>query len=345
MRRVFLNGTLIIALYSPLFPYFSNRHRLDFLTIRFLRRNLPTLYSRDECSLSARLAMISYRYSTCLLLCLLNGASAAWGDVSTRPFWTEQAMFRFGDELFFTGRGSCAPTAEEGRQRAYESAVQEVLNYTQLPRLTGVPIETQMLFEEPNSSGCPSGTVSVWRLLRIPELMIDTLVKRARQMPRLLPPKADPILQPVRDLTLRVGMNREEIHERFGLPRAVMMRRGSREVQYEYARFGLTLTVDEDGKLLRWRLDAPQSATASRLMPLDWPSQGKDLPSKNGPNHEPPLDLTDRLRELEERTHQELKDDAKAICARRWPRNSTLQSICEPYEYEHLRIIESQGRR
>ena len=51
-------------------------------------------------------------------------------------------------------------------------------------------------------------------------------------------------------------MKREEIQERFGLPRAVIMRRSSREVQYDYTRFGLTLTVDEDGKLVRWRLDA-----------------------------------------------------------------------------------------
>ena len=50
-------------------------------------------------------------------------------------------MFRFGDELFFTGRASCARRAEDGRQKAYEAAVQEVLNYTQVRRLTGVPIE------------------------------------------------------------------------------------------------------------------------------------------------------------------------------------------------------------
>ena len=147
-------------------------------------------------------------------------------------------MFRFGDELFFSGRASCAATAEDGRQRAYESAVQEVLNYTQLPRLLGVPIETQMLFEEPNSAGCPSGTVSVWRLLRISELTLDTLAQRTHRLPRVSQPKADPILQPVRDLTLRVGMKREEIQERFGLPRAVIMRRSSREVQYDYTRLG-----------------------------------------------------------------------------------------------------------
>src|SRR4051812_24278826 len=101
------------------------------------------------------------------LLCLVALPAIVRSDASTRPFWTEQAMFRFGDELFFTGRASCAHRAEEGRQKAYEAAVQEVLNYTQVRRLTGVPIETQMLFEEQGATGCPSGTVTVWRLLRI----------------------------------------------------------------------------------------------------------------------------------------------------------------------------------
>ena len=287
----------------------------------------------------------AYGWVLTIAFCIIGGPFEVWGDASTRPFWTEQAMFRFGDELFFSGRASCAATAEDGRQRAYESAVQEVLNYTQLSRLLGVPIETQMLFEEPNSAGCPSGTVSVWRLLRISELTLDTLAQRTHRLPRVSQPKADPILQPVRDLTLRVGMKREEIQERFGLPRAVIMRRSSREVQYDYTRFGLTLTVDEDGKLVRWRLDAPQSATASRSVPVDWPPQPKEAAPKTTPNREPPLDLTDRLRELEERTHQELKDDAKVICARRWPRSPNLQTTCEPYEYEHLKVIESQGRR
>jgi hypothetical protein len=251
-------------------------------------------------------------------------------------------MFRFGDELFFTGRASCAPRAEEGRQKAYEAAVQEVLNYTQAPRLTGVPIETQMLFEEHGEAGCASETVTVWRLLRIPEVPLDALAKRARQSIRQILPETDSTFQAVRDLTLRVGMNREEIHERFGQPRSVIMRRSTRDVQYDYARFGLMLTVDEEGNLLRWHLAAPQSATASRTAPVDWPPQPKEPTLKNNPNLEPTLDLTDRLRGLEARSHHEFKEDAGIICSRRWPRDPALQRTCEPYEYEHLRHIEQQ---
>jgi hypothetical protein len=285
---------------------------------------------------------IGYWFMLVALPCLPELPNAAWSDVPTRPFWTEQAMFRFGDELFFTGRASCSPRAEEGRQKAYEAAVQEVLNYIQAPRLTGVPIETQMLFEESGARGCPMETVTVWRLLRVPEAPLDALAKRARQSVRPSLPETDSTFQAVRDLTLRVGMNREEIHERFGLPRSVIMRRSSRDVQYDYPQFGLMLTVDEAGALLRWRLAAPQSATASRTSPVDWPLQPKELTLKSAPNLEPTLDLTDRLRGLEARSHHELKEDAAIICSRRWPRDLTLQRTCEPYEYEHLRHIEQQ---
>jgi hypothetical protein len=285
---------------------------------------------------------IGYWFMLLALPCLLELPTAAWSDEPTRPFWTEQAMFRFGDELFFTGRASCSPRAEEGRQKAYEAAVQEVLNYTQAPRLTGVPIETQMLFEEHGAIGCPLETVTVWRLLRIPEAPLDALAKRVRQSVRQILPGTDSTFQTVRDLTLRVGMNREEIHERFGQPRSVILRRSTRDVQYDYARFGLMLTVDEEGNLLRWHLAAPQSATASRTSPVDGLPQPKEPTLKSNPNLEPTLDLTDRLRGLEARSHHELKEDAGIICSRRWPRDPILQRTCEPYEYEHLRHIEQQ---
>ena len=65
-----------------------------------------------------------------------------------RPFWTEQALFHFGDDVFFTGRASCAPNVEEGRQRAYRAAVQEVKNFAQVQEVGGFPLDTQMVFED-----------------------------------------------------------------------------------------------------------------------------------------------------------------------------------------------------
>jgi hypothetical protein len=57
---------------------------------------------------------IGYWFMLVALPCLLELSTAAWSDEPTRPFWTEQATFRFDDELFFTGRASCSPRAEEG---------------------------------------------------------------------------------------------------------------------------------------------------------------------------------------------------------------------------------------
>lgn len=277
------------------------------------------------------------------ILSLIDLPPGAWSDESSRPFWTEQAMFRFGDELFFTGRASCAQHAEEGRQKAYEAAVQEVLNYAQSPKLIGIPIETQMLYEEHATSGCQSGGVTVWRLLRIPEVALDALAKRASRAAQVQA-EIEPTYPVIRDLTLRVGMTREEIHERFGQPRSVILRRSNRDVQYDYARFGLTLTVDEGGRLIRWHLAAPESATASRPSTLNWPPPPKEPAPRGEFNREPTIDLTDRLRRLETRSHQELQEDARVICSRRWPRDADLQQTCEPYEYEHLRVIEKQDR-
>jgi hypothetical protein len=115
-------------------------------------------------------------------------------------------------------------------------------------------------------------------------------------------------------------------------------------MRYDYARFGFMLTVDEEGNLLRLRLAAPQSATASRTSPVDGPPQPKEpaFKSNANSNREPTIDLTDRLRQLEMRGHQELKADAGIICSRRWSRDPGLQRTCEPYEYEHLRQIEQQ---
>ncbi len=58
-----------------------------------------------------------------LILCLSLLFPLPTRAADNRPFWTEQALFHFGDDVFFTGRSSCAPSIEEGRQRAYLAAI------------------------------------------------------------------------------------------------------------------------------------------------------------------------------------------------------------------------------
>src|SRR5438105_14728576 len=114
-------------------------------------------------------------------LCMVGATSIAVDlhAASNRPFWTEQAMFRFGEDMFFTGRATCMASAEEGRQRSYNAALQEILNYTRTKEVVGIPIETQMIYEENDSDSCRSRQVSVWRLLRAPASRLDKLNRMA----------------------------------------------------------------------------------------------------------------------------------------------------------------------
>ena len=60
--------------------------------------------------------MRKYRFGLGSLAILISFGSAplpVLANATTPPFWTEQAIFRFADDLFFIGRASCAGTPEE----------------------------------------------------------------------------------------------------------------------------------------------------------------------------------------------------------------------------------------
>src|SRR3982750_4908247 len=123
---------------------------------------------------------------------------SAWADSTSRPFWTERAMFQVGEDIFFVGQSSCAPSAEEGRQRAFVQAMQELLNYAPSSTASGLSVDTQMVFEEADSSGCPIGPVSVWRLLRIDTGRVAQLTAH---MPRRMRPEETQPASPPLPLT------------------------------------------------------------------------------------------------------------------------------------------------
>ncbi len=83
-----------------------------------------------------------------------------------RPFWTEKSSFIEGDDLFVVGVASNSKTVEEARKQAFENGKLELMNFAQVTSLEarGLVVETQMTFEEPQ----PNGTVTVYRLLRVP---------------------------------------------------------------------------------------------------------------------------------------------------------------------------------
>lgn len=268
-----------------------------------------------------------------LLTVSLFAASTATA-AENRPFWTEQASFHFGDDIFFTGRASCAPTMEDGRQRAYVAAVQEVKNFTRAQEIAGFPLDTQMIFEDPHPPDCPTGLVTVWRLLRAPRTALETLTKRAGpgRQTDLSPILAQ--IHAIRNLTPRVGMLRDEVWNRYGLPRSILAHPDRGELVWDYSQFGLTIVFNQDDVLTRWRLNGPHprsSEDPSNVPQPDKPSE-KDLPA---------IDLTARLQQLEEQQDLDRHRQAQRYCALRFAdvpeQVRPKQGSCEQREYERLK--------
>lgn len=251
-----------------------------------------------------------------------------------RPFWTEQALFHFGEDVFFTGRASCAPNVEEGRQRAYLAAVQEVKNFTRAQEIGGFPLDTQMIFEDSHPTDCAPGSVTVWRLLRAPRTALDGLARRGNTGQ---PADMSPILAQVaavRNLTPRVGMLRDEVWNRYGLPRSIWARPEKGELIWDYAQFGLTIVFNQEDVLTRWKLTGPNARSSEDTAPPSQPDaiSWKDLPA---------IDLTARLRQLEEQQDLERRHEAQRYCALRFAEVPDTvrptQGTCEQREYQRLK--------
>lgn len=310
---------------------------------------IPRITISNGCyrmTLLARWALIS--------LGVVGAISAAVSlqAASNRPFWTEQAMFRFGEDMFFTGRATCVASAEEGRQRAYNAALQEILNYTRTKDVIGVPIETQMLYEEGDSDNCRrSGQVSVWRLLRAPASRLDKLNRMASQQAysQDLQTARSGVSGKVQDLTPKIGMYKDDAFELFGQPKTISTVRNPTEVQWEYPRFGFMLIFDTNGYLTRWKLTGPKTSQLgdesdphrkSEFVGLE----GSVDPSKKKKVEEEAIDLSVRLEKMQlESKHREKETDAVRHCERAYPRDTQLQSLCIQYEADKRKHLSLPG--
>ncbi|TKB71856.1 MAG: hypothetical protein E8D46_17190 [Nitrospira sp.] len=87
-----------------------------------------------------------------------------------------------GDDIFVVGVATKARSFEEGRKQAFEQGKIELMNYAQITSLEaqGLVIETQMTYEEPN----PEGTVTVYRLLRVPAAKLVAIQGRLNEQAR-----------------------------------------------------------------------------------------------------------------------------------------------------------------
>ena len=121
-------------------------------------------------------------YSVVLLAITLLPASALPAGHENQPFWTEKSAFVEGDDLFVVGVATKARSFEEGRKQAFEQGKIELMNYAQITSLEaqGLVIETQMTYEELN----PEGTVTVYRLLRVPAAKLVAIQGRLNEQAR-----------------------------------------------------------------------------------------------------------------------------------------------------------------
>ena len=224
---------------------------------------------------------------------LLIGSASA--EPLTRPIWTEQAMFQFGNDSFFVGQSSCAKTSEEGRQHAFRRGVQELLNYAQVRDVSGLYVDTQMVFEEIDSPGCPHNTVTVWRLLRVDTGRLAKFVATSHRLKN--GERVQPSPTP-RQHALSIGMSRDEIFDRFGLPASITLHHNNGST-WEYRRFGFVVAFDRQMAVKGWTISEATVQSRSR-------STVQSLPV---PSDAPTVDLTPRLRDLE----QVRQDSAHAV--------------------------------
>lgn len=99
-----------------------------------------------------------------LLITFQLTPSISYANTEQRPFWTEQSSYTLGNTLYTIGVSTHSPSVEAGRQAAFTNGLAEIRNYAQVENLDGLLVETQMTFAEPQGDG----TVSIWRLLRVP---------------------------------------------------------------------------------------------------------------------------------------------------------------------------------
>ena len=114
------------------------------------------------------------------------------------------------------------------------------------------------------------------------------------------------------------------------------------EALWEYPQFGLTLVFDHEDTLKRWKL-----ASGKRDLGLNVSGASASDKRREAGLHLPAIDLTDRLRELEERQDDNLRQQAKLYCAIRFPGSQEMFALqrvhCEQREYERSKFPQRQN--
>lgn len=147
-----------------------------------------------------------------VLFAALASASPVLAASANRPFWTEKTSFIEGDELFVVGVASHIHAPEEGRQKAFDHGKLELMNFAQVTDLEarGLIIETQMTYEETN----PDGTVTVFRLLRVPVAKLVAIQGNLQAQGRAQEKALDQARQELRSLQESLAQKQQDLEMR-----------------------------------------------------------------------------------------------------------------------------------
>ena len=107
----------------------------------------------------------------CILLLIFSNNLLA---SSVKPFWTEKSSYIEGEYLYVVGVATNAASIEKGRSIAFENGKQEIMNFSQLSKIEGVTVETQMTFEEETGNG----KYNVYRLMFVEYNKLNSLISK-----------------------------------------------------------------------------------------------------------------------------------------------------------------------
>ena len=107
----------------------------------------------------------------CILLFLFSNNLLA---NSIKPFWTEKSSYIEDRYLYVVGVATNSVSIEKGRNLAFENGKQEIMNFSQLSKIDGVVVETQMTYEEEAGGG----KYNIYRLMFVEYDKLSSLISK-----------------------------------------------------------------------------------------------------------------------------------------------------------------------
>jgi hypothetical protein len=115
------------------------------------------------------------RFLLFLFVASLPSRADVPGD-SERPEWTQRSSYERDDRVYFVGIASNVANREDGRKKSLEAARGEFNRFLNMTETSGIPLYTQMTFEEKSSQG-----FNVYRLTWVEKKEVKELRKKVKK--------------------------------------------------------------------------------------------------------------------------------------------------------------------